>query len=306
MSFDSSRRDRLEELLAASAVEGLCLPQREELDALLMAQVEIESEAHDIAAVDNDLFERAVAALDVGMVTAQPEPELPAHLLETLTRQGEAFVAARSGNLQSSTSSRSTPTHLTSSPVSKALTHQPVPAESPTAQLAADKPQPRESYSLWNSLTALSVCVVLALALVWIFWPPQDATLSIADAYARLAAESGSATIAWGDDVEGDIVWNQEKQEGYMRFRGVASNNPAISQYQLWIVDSNRSGAPVDGGVFDISATQTENEDVYVRVQPKLRIKQPGAFAVTVEEPGGVVVSNQDIVLTTASWPEAN
>ena len=128
--------------------------------------------------------------------------------------------------------------------------------------------------------------------------------LSSAEAYAQLEAQSGTVKVVWQDDVEGDLIWNQEKQEGYMRFRGVAINDPDISQYQLWIIDSVRGGAPVDGGVFDISAPETDDGDVYVRIQPKLQVKQPAAFAVTVEGPGGVVVSDQDIVLATAAWPE--
>ena len=53
----------------------------------------------------------------------------------------------------------------------------------------------------------------------------------------------------------GDVVWSGDLQRGYMRFRGLPKNDPAVFQYQLWIFDSERDAAtPVDGGVFDIES----------------------------------------------------
>jgi anti-sigma-K factor RskA len=67
-------------------------------------------------------------------------------------------------------------------------------------------------------------------------------------------------------------------------------NDPTVEQYQLWIIDPTRDDEPIDGGVFDIASTG----EVIVPVQAKLLVNQPTAFAVTIEKPGGVVVSTQE------------
>ena len=54
---------------------------------------------------------------------------------------------------------------------------------------------------------------------------------------------------------------------------------------------------PVDGGVFDI--LQGENTAV-IRIQNPLVITDPKAFVITLEQPGGVVVSKQEDVVAIA------
>ena len=68
-----------------------------------------------------------------------------------------------------------------------------------------------------------------------------------------------------------------------------APNDPSQSQYQLWIFDGTREKHPVDGGVFDVN----EAGEVVIPIDPKLPVGQPTLFAITVERPGGVVVSDQ-------------
>jgi hypothetical protein len=93
--------------------------------------------------------------------------------------------------------------------------------------------------------------------------------------------------------ITGDVVWSDARQEGYMRFRGLAANDPKRFQYQLWIFDTGRDERfPVDGGVFDIARTAAGG-DVIVRISAKLPVERPGLFAVTRERPGGVVVSDR-------------
>ncbi len=137
--------------------------------------------------------------------------------------------------------------------------------------------------------------------------PPGAARL--ATARAELAADPDSVSWAWAttDDptaagASGDVVWNSENQEGYMRFRGLAANDPGEQQYQLWIFDANRDDRfPVDGGVFDVPAGTGE---VIVPIRAKLPVDQPALFAVTVERPGGVVVSSRERIAVLAQ-PEA-
>ena len=90
--------------------------------------------------------------------------------------------------------------------------------------------------------------------------------------------------------VTGDVVWSNERQAGYMRFTGMQKNDPTQEQYQLWIIDPSRDDEPIDGGVFDIDSLG----EVIVRINAKLKVLNPSAFAITIEKPGGVVVSTQE------------
>ncbi|MEM9364351.1 MAG: anti-sigma factor [Planctomycetota bacterium] len=91
-------------------------------------------------------------------------------------------------------------------------------------------------------------------------------------------------------EVDGDVVWDTESQTGYMRFVGLPINDPSKQQYQLWIIDPDRDEEPVDGGVFD----STSDGELVVAIDAKLRVVNPQAFAITIEQPGGVVVSTQE------------
>jgi hypothetical protein len=96
---------------------------------------------------------------------------------------------------------------------------------------------------------------------------------------------------AAGLTVSGDIVWDPGSQTGFMRFIGLRRNEPNAEQYQLWIFDARRDERyPVDGGVFNI--TGARQGDV-IPIKAALRIEVPLTFAVTIEKPGGVVVSDR-------------
>ncbi len=100
------------------------------------------------------------------------------------------------------------------------------------------------------------------------------------------AAQTGSGTSA-----SGDVVWSSAAQTGYMRFSGLAVNDPGVYQYQLWIFDAEQDERyPIDGGVFDIA----NDGETVIRIDPKLRVVSPTLFAITVEKPGGVVVSSRE------------
>ncbi len=105
------------------------------------------------------------------------------------------------------------------------------------------------------------------------------------------------AGLADYEGLSGDVVWADDSQSGYMRFEGLPANDPTVAQYQLWIVDPERDERPVDGGVFDIPAGEGE---VVVPIRAALAVSEPVAFVITVEKPGGVVVSSQEIVAAIA------
>ena len=147
---------------------------------------------------------------------------------------------------------------------------------------------------------------MLALALlVTVLVKPGDELLSPADARSELLADAGTETIPWAQpadpryaQVSGDVVWNDDRQEGYLRLAGMPVNDPAQSQYQLWVVDPDRDANPVDGGVFDIPAGTGE---VIVPITAKLAVDQPVAFAITREKPGGVVVSAGPLLVVASA-----
>jgi hypothetical protein len=113
-------------------------------------------------------------------------------------------------------------------------------------------------------------------------------------------------------EVIGDVVWSDTLNKGYMRISGLAINDPSLEQYQLWIFDATRptgdlpqfgegllTQRPIDGGVFDITSTG----EVIIEIDSKLFVKQAAAFAITVEPPGGVVVSDRSRVPLLALAP---
>ena len=58
-----------------------------------------------------------------------------------------------------------------------------------------------------------------------------------------------------------------------------------------------RGELPVDGGVFDI--TQKDGKSI-IPIRNALAINKPVAFVITLEQPGGVVKSKQEIVVALA------
>ena len=109
----------------------------------------------------------------------------------------------------------------------------------------------------------------------------------------RWSAQAGSAP-----GVEGDVVWDGERHAGYLRFTGLEPNVPSRHQYQLWIVDATRDERyPVDGGVFDLPDTPGT---VVVPVHSAIPVREPAAFLVTVEKPGGAVVSGRERIVAVA------
>lgn len=121
---------------------------------------------------------------------------------------------------------------------------------------------------------------------------------------------TGDAAVV--GDVIGDVVWSDTLNKGYMRISGLAVNDPSLEQYQLWIFDATRptgelpqfgegllTQRPIDGGVFDVS----ETGEVIIEIDAKLFVQTAAAFAITVEPPGGVVVSDRSRVPLLALAP---
>ena len=93
----------------------------------------------------------------------------------------------------------------------------------------------------------------------------------------------------------GNVIWSDDGQRGFITLAGLPMNDPTQNQYQIWIVDPNMHANPVDGGVFDIV---TGDAPTIIPINPKLPIGKAKGFAITLEQPGGVVISEQSLILT--------
>jgi anti-sigma-K factor RskA len=158
----------------------------------------------------------------------------------------------------------------------------------------------------------IAAAACLALAIGTFLWSRDHGAPRVATAptpaAAReqlLASASDVQTISWTTTSDptvkgasGDVVWSQKAQRGYMRFVGMTPNDVKAFQYQLWIFDKNRDDKyPIDGGVFDVSSTG----EVIVPIDAKISVDDATLFAVTVERPGGVVVSKRERIVVTAA-----
>ncbi len=196
--------------------------------------------------------------------------------------------------------------------------HAPAPLKlNPDEPVAAAQPMQPKSGAWFPWLVAAASIVVAGIVLV----RPEPVTplLSIEQQRDQLIASAAPDSLlrySWTatDDpavvgqVTGELVWDEATDQGYMTISGLEVNDPSEFQYQLWIFDATRpqgelpqfagpfdgllTQRPIDGGVFDITSTG----QVVIPIDPKLLVKQGVAFAVTVEPPGGVVVSDRSRV----------
>lgn len=94
--------------------------------------------------------------------------------------------------------------------------------------------------------------------------------------------------------IRGEAYFDPACAEGLLEIEGLLPNDPTREQYQLWIFDEARDERyPVDGGVFDVA----HEGRAVLKIRSRLPVSRPIAFAVTVEKPGGVVVSDRRIAI---------
>ncbi|MFG0274955.1 MAG: anti-sigma factor domain-containing protein [Phycisphaerales bacterium] len=251
--------ERLFDLLADRALDGLDAAEAMELQRLL-------AESGD--AIAEDELDLAAAALHLGFGVEQEA--LPEGLRDRIALDADRYVRPSSA--------------------SKAEVHHEIVRRPDVVA--------RIGWMPW--LVAAAAIVIGAVG--WMRTSPTATpetpnAAPITAQFASLRDAPGTEAIAWAaledptaQGAAGEVIWNAAEQRGFMRFEGLAANDPSIEQYQLWIFDSTRPEAtPVDGGVFDISA----QGEVIVPIRAKLPVRDAAAFAVTVEQPGGVVVSDR-------------
>jgi hypothetical protein len=265
-------QEHLFELLTLRATEGLEDAESAELNELLTQTPEADSTG----------FELAAAAVHLALIG--PERPMPAGLRARILADWQSTQA---------------------------------PEEAPrqTHGEAADSVGSHTQYG-W-----LAAAAALAIALIG-WWPrlmepapsPAPAAVvestdpvaapSVAELRDALLAAPETLTLPWATTEDkasvaasGDVVWNGNEQSGFMRIRGLEANDSTATQYQLWIFDRQRDERyPVDGGVFDVPASG----EAIVAIDAKVRVGEAYLFAVTVEKPGGAVVSDRERIVLLA------
>lgn len=140
---------------------------------------------------------------------------------------------------------------------------------------------------------------------------PQDPA-ELERARRQLLDVNGTIRVAWQPfdvpgmpdteqpGVQGDVVWNDSLQEGYLRFVGLGVNDPTEEQYQVWVIDERGMEQKVSGGVFN----STETGELIVPIEPGIDVGNVQVFAITVEEPGGIWVPDLRRRVVVAPRPE--
>lgn len=287
----TQQEDRLIELLTERAERALSADESAELETLLE-----QSEGWHINDFD---FASAAAHMALDPVT-EPMPEaLKARII------GDAVMRATSQN-EPPTVKEARPFGARQQALADVASKLPAPAQAATQAPAANDDVPKKGpgrLTVWLGWSvAAAACVLAVFGWQDEFRPPE----TLGAMRAALVAESNDMVkVAWtktedplGTKVSGDVVWSNERQEGYMRFAGLPKNDPGKNQYQLWIFDADRDERfPVDGGVFDIDA---ETGEAIVAIKAKIPVNQATLFAITLEKPGGVVVSTRERLVTLA------
>ncbi len=265
--------EKLRDLLADRATVGLSEEEASQLDELLGSLDEAES------------FELAAAAIALAETKMEP---MPAGLEAKLARSADEYFGSAKEEIHESIH------------------------DQPTQAFKWEEPKPSRSFFDWFGWAAAAMACV-ALGFTIFFYQDQITDLqarvgqlsatptpspSLAELRDRMKASGGQiAQAEWTkgnvketEGVTGEVVWSDAEQKGYMTFRGLPVNDANLQAYQLWMFeDANLEPYPKDGGVFNVTA----NGEVIIPINAKLRTVNPKAFAITIEKPGGVVVSDR-------------
>lgn len=270
-------QDRFLDLLATRATEGLPLEEQAELERLLRQVPDVRP---------NELEPAAVAVDLVGASAERFEP-VPTDLVLKLQQQAAQHFGF--------TESPQAPAG--NAPAAEVLAFPAAPATAPA----------RRRGGIWLGLAASLAAASLGWWLGRSGSPVPQPLRSLSPIELAQAAAAQPDSLSWAFEapggsnpaLSGKVAWNGRLQAGLMRFRGLPANDPTREQYQLWIFDEAQDERyPVDGGVFDVPAGAVE---ALIPIQAKLKIDRPKLFAVTIEKPGGVVVSSRERIAALAT-----
>lgn len=275
--------EKLLDLLADGATVGLSDEEARQLDERLGGAG---------SNMDAQSFELAAAAIALAEVRIEP---MPAGLEAKLARVAGEYFGTRTSEI-----------------------HQSI-HDQPTQAFKFNEPKRSRSFFDWFGwAVAAMACVALGVMFLYnqdrmsvmqakidqLSATPTPAP-SLAELRDRMKAAGGQITRAeWTkgnvpgtEVVTGEVIWSDAEQKGYMTFRGLPVNDANKEAYQAWIFeDAKLEEFPKDGGVFNV----TTNGEVIIPVNAKLRTIDPKAFAITIEKPGGVVVSEREKIAVLA------
>ncbi len=252
--------DRLLDLLATRATDVLTQEEENELKILL--------ERED--GVSASEFETAAAAIHLAL--NDQSDALSDDIIEKVLEDANDFFEQR---------------------VSPTVTAARGPANPRQTVVVQAGVNPREIVAWFVAAAAIAFALIRQPTEI-VDRPPENevAVLTNEDKLEELLEEPDTIELDWkaledptATDASGSVVWNTKKQQGYMRIANLAKNAKSEFCYQLWIFDEGQEH-PIDGGVFNITA---DNE--LIPIDAKIDVSKVVQFAVTVEEPGGVVVS---------------
>jgi len=137
----------------------------------------------------------------------------------------------------------------------------------------------RPKRDVWRAMGWLAAAACLAFAITSMVRPWAKKAPNARDDRDTLAHVADAQVLPWtatadpaATGAKGDVVWSNTEQRGFMRFSGLSQNDPAATQYQLWIFDGERDDKfPIDGGVFDV----TSGGDVLVPIKASSRSESP-------------------------------
>ncbi len=281
--MSEEQKDQFFDLLTAKAVYGLDEEGQRQLDEFDKEAAELEFRS----------LEKTAAAISmIGLDSSEP---MPSHLFARIADDAEK--------------------HLTAPPA-EAASPWPPPEKVSESDAADDRTgSPWFAWLGWAAAAAASIALVLN---IWVFRPesPEVARVQpppvetpkvltpielreemLGSGAAIVRAEWAAGNVKDIKDISGDVVWSDEKQAGYMRFRGLPVNDAGQETYQLWIFDKTQDkSTPIDGGTFDVSM----DGEVIIPINAKLKAQAPEMFAITIEKPGGVVVSSREKIAALA------
>lgn len=276
--MSEEQRELLFDLLTKKAVYGLDEGEQDQLDEIDPGTAEAEFRSLEIT---------AAAISMVGLADDEP---MPAHLFSKISANADKQF----GKAETTTDSPWPPTYQ------------------------ADEKPSRAWFGWFGWVAAAAACVALAVNIYitrmqppvevakvptpvetpMILTPAEMREAMLASATGLIKANWAAGNVKELKEISGDVVWSDEKQAGFMRFRGLPANDSTKETYQLWIFDKTQDKAtPIDGGVFDVSA----GGEVVIPIKAKLKAQEPGMFAITIEKPGGVVVSKREKIAALAT-----
>lgn len=277
--------EMIADMLAKKATVGLEPSEQKELNDLLA----------QFGGVEDNSFEIAAAAINLADIDAN-EP-LPSELQARILKGADKYFSEAWPPVEMAESTEAS-------------------GESEFQKIFTIDAPVRGSWNWLGWALAGVACIALALNVWFTRFQPTEVTridqppatpekLTPEQEFAQLSSRPGVTKANWAPgnvkemtDVSGDVVWSDESQKGYLHLRGLPVNDVNKETYQLWIFDKTQDKkTPIDGGTFDVQ----KNGDVIIPIDAKLRALEPELFAITVEKPGGVVVSKREKIAALAT-----